>query len=71
VVEGVPAVFVGILVLGFLPNGPRQAKWLTNAGPELEVQRMEADEAAKQDHGQIRSFAATFSDGRVWTPCLA
>lgn len=65
-IEGLPAVLIGILVLVLLPNGPRHAKWLTQAEQDLVVQSIQADEASKKDLGQRHSFGDAFKDLRVW-----
>jgi MFS family permease len=77
VLEGVPSILIGLLVLLLLPNGPRHAKWLSEPERELVLGRMQADEAAKQDLGQRHSFADAFRDGRVcfyavnfWMPTI-
>ncbi|MCC7548822.1 MAG: MFS transporter [Burkholderiales bacterium] len=64
--EGIPSVIMGILVLLLLPNGPRKAKWLTREEQDLIVNAVQADEASKKDLGQRHSFADAFKDARVW-----
>ena len=64
--EGIPSVIVGVLVFVFLPNGPKQAKWLTPEQQELIVQRMKEDDAGKEDLVKRHSFLDAFKDGRVW-----
>ncbi len=64
--EGIPSVIIGLLVLWLLPNGPRQARWLTPEEQQFVVQQVQADEASKRDHGQRHSFADAFKDMRVW-----
>jgi len=64
--EGIPSVIVGILVFVLLPNGPKQAKFLTPQEQEVVVQRMIEDEAGKKDLVQRHSFMDAFRDGRVW-----
>jgi MFS family permease len=64
--EGIPSVLVGCLVLVWLDDGPQQATWLTNAERELVLQRLAADEAAKRARGNRRHFLDAFLDIRVW-----
>ena len=64
--EGIPSVIVGVLVFVLLPDGPRKAKWLTPEQQELIVQRMEEDDAGKEDLVKRHSFLDAFKDGRVW-----
>ena len=64
--EGIPSVIIGILVFVLLPNGPRNAPWLTPDEQEFIVQRVHAEEAHKAELGQRHSFTDAFKDGRVW-----
>jgi MFS family permease len=64
--EGIPSVIIGILVFVLLPNGPRQAPWLTPQEQEFVVQRVHQEEAHKAELGQRHSFKDAFKDGRVW-----
>jgi D-galactonate transporter len=64
--EGIPSVIMGVLVFALLPNGPRDAKWLTREEQDLIVHAVQADEASKQDLGQRHSFVDAFKDARVW-----
>ena len=64
--EGIPSVIIGILVIVLLPNGPRNARWLTPQEQELVVQRVHDEEAHKAELGQRHSFMDAFRDGRVW-----
>jgi len=64
--EGIPSVIIGMLVIVLLPNGPRSAKWLTPQQQELIVQRMKEDDAGKDELVKRHSFMDAFKDGRVW-----
>jgi len=64
--EGIPSVIIGVLVFVLLPNGPRSAKWLTPQQQEMIVQRMEEDDAGKEELVKRHSFMDAFRDGRVW-----
>ena len=64
--EGIPSVIIGVLVFVLLPNGPKQARWLTAEEQELVVRRVEDEEAHKQHLGQRHSFLDAFRDRRVW-----
>ena len=64
-VEGVPSVLVGLLVLRILPDGPAQAEWLAPAERAWLVERLQAEETARsQDHGA--SLRRAMVDWRVW-----
>ena len=64
--EGIPSVIVGLLVFVLLPNGPKQARWLTTQESDAILARLAEDEAAKKDLVQRHSFMDAFRDGRVW-----
>ncbi len=64
--EGIPSVIIGALVLAILPNGPKTAKWLAAEERDLLVQRVEQDNSSKGDLGGKHSLSGAFRDGRVW-----
>ena len=67
-IEGIPAVLMGLVVLCILPNSPQQAKWLT---PEEKVwiqSRVDAERSATS--GAHDGLRQVFSNGRVWLFCL-
>ncbi len=68
-IEGVPAVLLGVLVLVFLPNSPRQARWLTEAQSHWIESRL-ANEAALLAQHQRHRLADAFTSSRVWLLCL-
>jgi ACS family tartrate transporter-like MFS transporter len=52
ILEGLPAVLLGFVVLGFLTDSPVEAKWLTAAERSWLVERVTADQrAAHARHG--------------------
>ncbi|WP_288050663.1 MFS transporter [Acidiphilium sp.] len=62
-VEGLPAVALGIAAFFYLPDRPSQARWLTVA----EVERVAADiRPDRPPTGGGTSFAAALRDGRVY-----
>ncbi len=67
--EGIPAVLLGVFVLFYLPDGPRQAKWLTAEQGRWVDERIAQDAAATQRDRRHRLSDALFS-GRVWLLCL-
>ena len=69
--EGIPSIVIGLLVIALLPNGPKKAGWLTSQEQDLVVQRVHEDEAEKKDLGQRHSFTDAFKDGRVWALAVA
>jgi MFS family permease len=64
--EGIPSVIIGALVLAILPNGPKTTKWLTVEERDLLVQRIGQDNAIKQGLAGKHSLFGAFKDGRVW-----
>ncbi len=64
--EGIPSIVVGFLVLVLLDDGPRQAKWLSSAERELVLQRLAEDEAGKRERGHKQHLVDAFLDIRVW-----
>ncbi len=68
-VEAIPAVLMGLVVWWLLPNGPKQARWLSAAESEWIQSRLDA-EAALAGQQKHLSVKAVFSNGRVWLFCL-
>jgi len=68
-VEGIPAVLVGVIVLLYLPKGPRQARWLSAAESQWIESRL-AEEAALSDQHRCHRLADAFTSGRLWLLCL-
>jgi MFS family permease len=64
--EGIPSVIIGVLVLVILPDGPKTAKWLTPQERDLLVARIDHENAGKRDLGGGHSLTDAFKDGRVW-----
>jgi len=60
--EGIPAVILGGVVLLYLPNGPRDARWLAPADRLWLAERREAERAG----GGHASAWAVLTNGPVW-----
>jgi MFS family permease len=69
-VEAVPSVLLGIIILAILPNGPESARWLSQKERDLVAERVSADEPAKAELGQRHNVVDIFTDLRVWTLAL-
>lgn len=52
--EGIPAVLLGIVVLMYLPDGPEDAKWLTEQERALIAVGLKADTTTAGGHGTVR-----------------
>jgi len=68
--EGIPAVLLGGLVLVILPDGPRKASWLNDSERTIVLRELAEDEAAKQPFGARHRFMDVFRDWRVWALTL-
>jgi D-galactonate transporter len=65
--EAVPALVVGVVVMLYLDNGVRSAKWLTESEKKILEENLERDRAAAPVHPSLRALAA---DRRLWRMCL-
>ncbi len=63
VVEGLPAVLLGIVVLRVLPEQPSDARWLTSEEQQALTARL-AEEASATP--AVHSVAGALTSGRVW-----
>jgi MFS transporter, ACS family, tartrate transporter len=61
--EGLPAVVLGVIVLVALPDRPADAKWLSAGERDALIDRLRAGADAPPE---IESAAAPFRSGRVW-----
>ncbi len=64
--EGIPSVLIGLLVLVFLDDNPGKARWLSTEERALVLRHLAEDEAAKATLGLRHRFTDVFRDGRVW-----
>ncbi len=65
--EGLPSVAVGLLVLSLLDDGPSKAKWLTEDERELLLRRVREEEELKSAEGaRQQRLAEAFRSGRLW-----
>lgn len=71
VVEGLPAVFLGILVFALLPNQPAEARWLTEAERNLLLQDLQRDNHGEEANmGAWAQLRQMVTSGPVWLMCL-
>jgi len=62
VLEGLPAVILGVAVLRYLPNGPEDARWLN-----ADQKRWLADALGRErENSRENGLAATLTSGQVW-----
>jgi D-galactonate transporter len=65
--EGLPSVMVGLLVLGLLDDGPSKAKWLTEEERELLSRRVREEEKQKiEEEAGHHRLADAFRSPRLW-----
>ena len=64
--EGVPAVIWGFATLAYLDDGPRTARWLSEADRDLVLKNLAHDQATKDGVGGHHGFAASLRDYRIW-----
>jgi len=69
-IEAIPAVLMGLVVLFVLPNRPQEARWLSPAQKQWVHNRLAEDAASAPPATQGHSLAAIFSSRRVWLLCL-
>jgi D-galactonate transporter len=65
--EAIPALIVGLVVLVYLDNGIRSAKWLNDVEKSLLEERIAGDRMAVSAHA---SLADVFADRRLWILCV-
>jgi D-galactonate transporter len=69
--EGIPPVIVGLMVLYVLDDNPSKAKWLTMDERNLLVQRLAEDEELRNAKGNShRRLKDVFNNLNVWLFCL-
>lgn len=70
-VEAIPSILAGFATFFFLPNGPRDAKWLTPAERDLVVAHLAEEERRKHAAGEVKhSLSGAFGSSKVWALCF-
>jgi ACS family tartrate transporter-like MFS transporter len=64
-VEGVPAFLLGLVALKYLPDTPKDAKWLSSAQSEWLMRTIES-ETKQAPAGHAKGWRNAFFDGKVW-----
>ena len=65
-IEGIPAVILGFVVFAFLPDGPEQARWLSDDEKAWIMARLQQEHEAKRAHSHA-TLSEALRSGRVWT----
>src|SRR5262245_36935746 len=68
-IEGIPAVLMGVVILLVLPNRPQDARWLSRAEKQWIQSRLTTDPVVASSVPQHR-LIEIFTNGRVWLLCL-
>jgi nitrate/nitrite transporter NarK len=69
--EGIPSVIMGFVLMLFLDDNPVRTKWLTNDERDFLVGRLREEEEIKRKEGESRhSLVDAFKSGKVWLLCL-
>jgi ACS family tartrate transporter-like MFS transporter len=63
--EGLPAVLLGLATLRYLPDRPEKARWLTEAERDWLLQELDR-ERREAAHQHAHTLRAAFVDPRVW-----
>ena len=66
--EGLPAVVLGVVTLIYLPDGPQDAVWLSDRERLWLKERLAADRVAQGDRGRP-ALRQVFASRRVWMFC--
>jgi D-galactonate transporter len=66
VLEALPSVLVGIMVLFYIDDSIRGAKWLSDEEKALLQKNIAVESGIKEDH----SVLGVFKSGKVWFMCL-
>ncbi len=65
ILEGLPAVFLGLATLWMIPENPAEAKWLNADEKKWLVDRLAAERAAKTREGGAMTLGRAFRDPQV------
>jgi MFS family permease len=67
-IQGLPAIILGVVVLKLLTDRPEEAEWLTSAERSSLAQRMAVDRAARDAAGH-RNLRDLFGSRTLWLLC--
>lgn len=70
-VEGIPSVVLGLVVLAMLPDGPQSAKWLSSQERSLIERRIAEEEGSKAGGSHRSQFREILFDVRIWVLAFA
>jgi ACS family tartrate transporter-like MFS transporter len=64
ILEGLPAVVLGLVVLRVLPESPADARWLTPEERHALISRLDEETALRP--AAVRSIGGAMTSGRIW-----
>jgi len=67
--EGIPAVLMGLVVLIALPNRPQKARWLSDE-EKIRIQARLNEESYRSQGQPHFRLSDAFTSGRIWLLCL-
>lgn len=71
IIEGFPAVILGIIAYFYLDDSPKDAKWLNADEKAIVIQQtMEQAGKTKKGHNNVAGLISAFKDPRVWVVSL-
>ncbi|ALC07116.1 Major facilitator family transporter [Corynebacterium deserti GIMN1.010] len=71
IIEGAPAVLLCFWVWFRLPNGPREAKWMSEDEKNLLIDVLkQEDTGEKTEHGGLRALGPVLKDLQIWLVVL-
>jgi MFS transporter, ACS family, tartrate transporter len=68
-IEGIPAVIVGVMTLFILPDKPEVARWLSDAEKLWIKTELDSEKKLLGSH-QNQTFKDVFTTGRIWLLCI-
>jgi ACS family tartrate transporter-like MFS transporter len=69
ILEGLPAVILGIVVFFYLTDRPEKAKWLSDEEKDWLINRLKYERQKREQFG-IKRFMHALGSGRIWLLCL-
>lgn len=67
--EGIPAVLMGLIVLFVLPNRPKETRWMSDVEKEWIQSQLDQEAAKSKGHAHFR-LSEALSSKRIWLLCL-
>jgi ACS family tartrate transporter-like MFS transporter len=67
--EGIPAVIMGLVVILVLPDRPQKARWLTSAEKDWIKSRLDEETLQLKGRAHFR-LSEAFMSGRIWLLCF-